>query len=419
MNRTVRFASFFLATFLLPGCALLRFDPMHPLIRSDVIKSEAEEKEILAKAKLTWTDDGRIRVLYVSGTPYERGYQQGKLLRSEIQDNLGYLYRKAVGVFHSEELFAEVYERMRPYMSQDYIDEMRGLAHGSRMPLTQIHYIHVLADMGEWGGKKKLKSVVKSMLSGELATMCSNIAASGSATADRRLYALRILDWGLHKVSRLHQYPLITINIPERGIPSANIGWVGYLGAVSGMNTQGITLGEMGYKDPDNETLDGQPMPFLLRDVMNYANNLSDVRRLIEHSKGTNSYVFVMTDGKNGEAEMYVKDRDRFLVFKPGKDVSDGKEAIRGVPDIAYGGKYNDKLFESLSAAHGNVSPESLMSIVPKVAMKSNFQNVVYDPASLRFWVNNAYSPRVWAVDQPYTHFDFGKGLREYQSERH
>jgi hypothetical protein len=72
----------------LSGCGYLRIDPNHFLIRSDVIQSVEQEKEILAKAKVGWTEDGKVRVLYVSGSPYERGYQHGVLLRKEVQDNL-------------------------------------------------------------------------------------------------------------------------------------------------------------------------------------------------------------------------------------------------------------------------------------------------------------------------------------------
>ena len=68
-----------------------RIDPMHPLIRSDIIESLDQEKLILAKAKLSIASDGRTKIVFVRGTPYERGYQQGALLRDDIADNIGYL----------------------------------------------------------------------------------------------------------------------------------------------------------------------------------------------------------------------------------------------------------------------------------------------------------------------------------------
>lgn len=395
------------------GCGVMRIDPYHALLRSPVIDSIEREQEIVSRGSLGWTDDGRIRVLSVRGTAYERGYQHGKLLRTEVQDNIGFLYDQAVRKFRSEELLAEVYERMRPFMPQEYIDEMHGLAHGARMPLHVIHYVHILPELGEWAGKKQLKKVLKEMLAGDLATTCSNLCAGGTATSDGGFYAVRILDWGMHRISKLHKHPLICINYPDGGIPNANIGWIGFLGAVSGMNAQGITLGEMGYRNPPNERLDGKTMPFMLRDVLNNASSLADVRKIIQESRPTCSYVFLMTDGKTKEGELYVRDPDRFVVFRAGQDVRDTKDYLPGISDTVYGGHYNDRMTAILGENHGALSPEKLMKeIIPKIAMPSNFQNVVYDPSNLRFWVSNAKSRGEWAASQPYTFFDLGKALK-------
>jgi isopenicillin-N N-acyltransferase-like protein len=398
------------------GCGYLRIDPDHYLIRSDVIQSVEQEKAILEKAKLGWTDDGKVRVLYVSGTPYERGYQHGKLLREEVRDNLLTLHKKLLDKFRFEELLDESYERQRPFIPQEYIDEMHGLAHGARLPLRVVHAIHALPEITEWGGKKKLKKVVKDMMEGVYGTSCSNVCATQDATADNKMYTVRILDWGLHKLSKLHEYPLITITVPEagKGVPSANIGWIGFLGAVSGMNAEKITLGEMGYGDPEGETMRGQPMPFVLRDVLTYAKNLSDVRRIIRSKPGTNSFVFLMSDGKTNKSELYVRDRFRFEVHKPGVELKDDKKVFPAIRNVLYGGHYESKMARILAERRGQITPEMLMKdIIPYIAMPSNFQNVVYEPQALQFWFTNAKDPDNSAANQPYTHFDLGKAITE------
>lgn len=417
MNRRnfIKASSFLGATTLLSGCGFLKIDPNHFLIRSDVITSVEQEKEILSRAWTGWTDDKRMRVLITSGTPYERGYQHGKLLRREVVDNLQTLFDQAVSKFRFKELLAESYERQRPFITQEYIDEMHGLAHGSRLPLEVVHAMHALPEISEWGGKRKIKKVVKDQMEGILGTSCSNFAAYVSATQGNTMYTVRVLDWGLHRISKLHEYPLIWINIPDKGIPSANITWVGFLGAVSGMNAQGITLGEMGYGDPEGETMRGKPMPFLLRDVMTYAPDLMHVRKLISESPGTNSFVFLMSDGKTGNAELYVRDRYRFEVHHPGEVLKDEKKTFPAIENVVYGGHYDDRMTEALTTAHGTITPERIMKeIIPKIAMPSNFQNVVYDPAGLKFWVNNAGSQTERAAERPFTYFDFGRVLTEY-----
>lgn len=178
------------------------------------------------------------------------------------------------------------------------------------------------------------------------------------------------------------------------------------------MNAEGITLGEMGYGSPPNERLRGIPMPFLLRDVMTYSRSLADVRRIIKDAPGECSYVFLMSDGKKDEAEMYIKDPDRFIVFKPGQDAHDKNERLPGIDGISYGGRYNEKMTEILSKNRGQLSIDLLKdSIIPEIAMKSNFQNVIYLPRHLRFLVSNALSKDEWAASQPYTLFDLKKAL--------
>jgi isopenicillin-N N-acyltransferase-like protein len=415
-------ASILLITSLTTGCSYLRIDPNHYLFRSDVIESVEQERAIVAKAKLAWTQDGRVRVLYVSGTPYERGYQQGRLLREEVRANLMYLYDKILEKYHFEELLDESFERQRPFIPQEYIDEMHGLAHGSRLPLRVVHAIHALPEITEWGGKRKYKKLIKEMMDGVLlGTSCSNFCAAPSATGDKKMYTVRILDWGLHKLSKLHEYPLITVNVPEdgnKGVPSANIGWVGFLGAVSGMNAEGITLGEMGYGDPDGETMRGRPMPFVLRDVLRYAKNLKDVRKIIKEAPPTNSFVFLMSDGKTGESELYLRDRFRFEVHKPGVLLEDKGNKFPAIKGILYGGHYQDKMTSKLGETQGTLTAEMIMKdVIPFMAMPSNFQNVLYSPSDLTFWFTNAAGPKERAAEQPYTFYDFKAGLKEFEAE--
>lgn len=399
---------------LLSGCGWTRIDPYHVLIRSEKITTLERERAILSHGKLGWTADGKIRVLYLHGKPYYIGYQHGAILREEIQDNFGYLYKEALKKFKSQELFAEAFERMRPHIPEEYMEEMHGLAHGSKMPLHVIHHLHALPELSEWGGKKKLRETVKLMMSGELGTSCSNIGVTAPATVDGGTYAVRALDWGLHRISKLHQYPVIMVVKPCSGVSYANITWAGFIGAISGMNAEGITLGEMGYGDPPNETLSGKPMPFLLRDVLSKAHNLKEVRDIIEKSRGTSSFGFLMSDGKTGQSELYIKDSERFLIFKPGVSIQDGDEKIPGIEKVSYGGHDNELLTELLRENYGKISPELLMqTIIPKIAMKSNFQNVVYDPARLRFWLNFAPNREERAAEQPYTLFDLGQALKE------
>lgn len=355
-----------------------------------------------------------IRVLYVNGTAYERGYQHGILLREQVRDNLLFLYKQIQKHILPATVFLELYKKAEPYIPDTYKEEMRGLADGSEIPLDVIHIVHILPSVTEWGGHKLLRAHLKASSNTEQSfnTSCSNIGAGGLATNNGQFYTVRILDWGIHRISKLHEYPLITIGTGPDTLSYVNIGWVGFLGAISGINEEGITLGEMGYGNPPNETVEGTPMPFLLREVMAKASSLKDVRKIIAKSPGTNSFAYLMSDGKQKKAELYIRDRDRFLVFPQGTEVKDKTDYYPALPQISYGGRYGKRMSQLLHTYSGQLSPKLFMKvIIPQIVMKGNFQNVVYDPANLSFWVNYSRSPGVRAAKEAYTYFDFKSAL--------
>jgi isopenicillin-N N-acyltransferase like protein len=406
-------------TTLLSGCGFWRIDPWSPLIRSSRIRSREDELKILKNAQVSFLDHSNIRVLYLEGDPYEIGYQQGALLTKEIQDNLNYLYSEVKDIYYFEELFAEAYERQLPFIPKEYLAEMHGLAHGSRLSLNLIHAIHALPEMSEWGGKKEIKKTIKDMYYGNLGTSCTNIAALPNATKDNQLLAVRILDWGLHKFSKLHEYPQITVVKPKEGLRYANVGWTGFIGAVSGMNEAGITLGEMGYGDPEGESLDSMPMVFMLREILSKASTLAEARDIIKNSPIGNSYVFVISDGKAKTAKMFIKDKTRFLEFSPGENISEDGKSYKLEQSLVYGGHFDDRLQEDMKNFWGEFSLDNLKeNIIPHQAMNSNFQNIIYAPSELNLWVSNAKNRDEPAHKEPYYSFNLRDALLRFATPK-
>jgi hypothetical protein len=173
----------------------------------------------------------------------------------------------------------------------------------------------------------------------------------------------------------------------------------------------------MGYGDPEGETMRGRPMPFVLRDVLTNAKSLKDVRKIIKEAPPTNSFVFLMSDGKTGDAELYIRDRYRFETFKAGKDLEDKSKIFPAIPGIVYGGHYQEKMTSKLGETRGTMTPEIIMKeVIPYIAMPSNFQNVLYSPNDLSFWFTNAAGPKARAAEQPYTFYDFKAGLKSFEA---
>ncbi|MCB0339793.1 MAG: hypothetical protein KDD53_09315, partial [Bdellovibrionales bacterium] len=193
---------------------------------------------------------------------------------------------------------------------------------------------------------------------------------------------------------------------PENGQQFVNLTWAGFTGSISGMNASGITIGEKVHGDPENETLRGRPMPFLMRDVLQDAESLDQARDIIMHAPPTNSFQFLISDGKTRKAELYIKDPDRFVVFQPGEGFSDRGTSLPGLECMLYAGHFGEKMGVVLNQHASSLNPKLIETeIIPVLAMKSNFQNVIYDPEELALWVSYAQSTSTRAAEAPYVFF--------------
>ncbi len=101
---------------------------------------------------------------------------------------------------------------------------------------------------------------------------CSGFALSGSATKDGTLYHGRILDYGCDW--RLQDHAVLTIAEPEGKIPFVNVTYAGFIGSVTGMNAERVSIGEMGGRGLGHWA--GVPMAFLVRMALEEAD---DARR--------------------------------------------------------------------------------------------------------------------------------------------
>ena len=352
-------------------------------------------------------DDNRITVLYVTGTPYEMGYEHGVLLAAQVRDTIkdvqvgaGKLLpkilrnSKAISTRDKDQIVNEFLDRawkmMARYAPKEDLEEMEGLAAGSGIPLDVIHRMHALPDVGE--------------------TSCSGLVAKGGATQDGHVYQLRILDYGAN--FNLQRRPLITVYQPTTGNGNAyaTIGWIGFVGAVSGVNAKGVALSEMGFGNPPGETLAGTPMPFMLKNVLRYADTAEDGAAIIRATRRTNSYVYFLGDKHNDPVGM-VTSAQRCLAYHANEreELQVDGHAMPQFHDIVYGGHYEEKQEGLVRDMQGKIDVSGIQALAKQIAMKSNLQTVIYDLTADRIWVANR-KENVRASDRPYVEFSLADG---------
>lgn len=400
---------------MMTGCTWVPRNHLPLYQRSVIIENEAMAEQVLSKARLEESNDpevNNIKILHLSGTPYEMGFQHGRLIRDDVKANVHNIIGLAQR-FASEDVMDEVYDLMAPYIPLEDQEEMRGLAHGAGIPLRVIHWLHAIPEVSEYGPKRQFVRNLKG-------TSCSNLAAFDSATVDGEIYQLRVLDW-IRQLGA-QEYPVILVNKPDYGNASATFSYAGFIGCVSGMNDRYMAFGEMGYGNPPGESLEGIPFVFLFRKLMREADNLDDVIRIISEARRTCSYVYVISDAKaedhDRKALLFVSDRDRVEFYPANTALVDERDAVSypAIKDVVYGGAKSEELNAQLMSYHGRISPETLMEIAKPVALRGNVQNVIFKPATLEAWVTNAATDgrdvEGMAVNQKWYYFDFGAALR-------
>jgi len=376
--------------------------------RSGVISDERDARAILERAsvsRVSLPGARPVQLLVLRGTPYAMGFQHGTLLRGDVRD----LYARLLGRVQRQvplEALDEVFDLLSPHIPAEEREEMRGLAHGAGVPLRDVHRIHAIPELSEFGQKKRY--------AGQLAaTSCSNIAAFGRASADGQLYQLRILDW--IRDLGIQRWPVVLVHRPAVGLASASFGYAGFVGAVSGMNAAQLVFGEKSYGNPPGESLDGIPFVFLFRKLMREAATLEQAEAIVRQARRTNAYLYLISAARGGpgqRARLLVTDRQRVAGFAAGSAVFDDRgEGLDSpaIEDVAYGAAKKDLAPQLIRAAHGRISAETLQQIAGSIALSSNLQNVIFRPASYEVWLSNAAEvagEAGKAVNQPWFHFD-------------
>jgi isopenicillin-N N-acyltransferase like protein len=256
--------------------------------------------------------------------------------------------------------------------------------------LDMIHRMHAIPDVGE--------------------TSCSGLVAKGTATRDGHVYQLRILDYGAN--FNLQRRPLITVYRPTTESANAyvTIGWVGFVGAISGVNEKGVALSEMGFGNPPGETLAGTPMPFLLKNVLRYADTAGEGAAIIRAAHRTNSYVYFLGDKRNDPIGMITSAQQCRAWHANERDSLEvAGQSMPQFHDVVYGGHYEEKQAQLVRDLQGKFDVNTIQDLARQIAMKSNLQTVIYDLTADKIWVANR-KDTIRAADRSYVEFSLADG---------
>lgn len=374
--------------------------------------------------------DGQL-VLHLKGTPYELGYQHGKLLADRVKTNLLNIIDNQSEKGKTKEymmykmLRGGMHNQLKPHIPERYMEEMKGLAEGAGLPFDDI-------------------------LAGNLfpeAFHCSGIALMGKATHDESLYHTRILDYMTD--AGLQEHAVVMMVEPDGMNAFMNVGYAGSMGSVTGMNEKQIAIGEMGGGGQGH--WDGMPMNLLIRDALERASTLTEALAIFNDTPRTCEYYYVISDAKIPDARGVYATPKQIHFVKPGEnygqfdvplpppgDSGGNRTLIKGFElvqspvqillkstegkkmgflntppedSVIISGEDRYKTFaERLLEQYGKVDEKVMQEMIKRpVSMKGNLHNAIFHPATLEAWVANAGADGEPACDRQYYRYQLKK----------
>jgi hypothetical protein len=273
-------------------------------------------------------------------------------------------------------LCAQFTERIPP----DYLTEMQALAEATGVPAGKLIGCNLIPEMFH----------------------CSGFALLKDATAERKLYHGRVLDYAVDL--RLQEHAVLIIQEPDGGIPFVNVGYAGFIGSVTGMNLNEVSIGEMGGAGQGKWS--GVPMTFLVRKVLQEAKTLQEALAVFQNNPRTCEYYYVIADAKSDSAVGVRAVPESVEVVKAG----DAHPLLpTPVPNTAImsAGKRYVELVNRIKTDWGRFTqPLAIRLMDAPVAMKHNLHDVLMVPADGIIYVANAAADGSPAWQQKYYRFN-------------
>jgi len=254
---------------------------------------------------------GELPVLHVGGAPEEMGRQYGALVGDNLRRNLDRMVGLFTGLGLPEDLVRLLldkgWERLQPHAPERYLVEMAAIAAGAQdagydVSEADVHRLTTVTNFDLYKREERAVEIlgedaapVLEQLGGAMS--CTFFAVWGSRTVDGKLLAHRNLDW----VSQtgMHENRLLTVYRPEGKHAFVTMGYAGVVGALAGMNDQGIAFSEIGAFSV-REELDGTPWVLIAREVLEEADHLEQGVAIVENAKHTIGYNYLVADGDPG-----------------------------------------------------------------------------------------------------------------------
>lgn len=399
-----------------------------------------------------------IQLLELAGSPYARGWQHGTALADQVRNLRGRLINDIVfgkgptmGAGFLTILYG-ILARMHPNIPRELREEMRGVAAGAQVPYRDIlllncfdDVLHTLIQLNPMLAPLLHHRFVKPVLGwlGAPATplpvtapgfACSSFVLTGEASALGTPIHGRNLDYMVHDdfidpdkiVPReLRQNVVVFVVRPERGRAFASVAWPGFVGLVTALNADGLSLACL-TSTVSRETANGTPLLLLYRLVAQYAGALDEVEWLLRGTRRTIGNNLTAASASANDARLFeftmqqlrttpaVNGRlvatnhfqhPEMVSLQQGYVVPSSENRLKRLREWFGSGSHG--IAEAQEALTDTCPPRGAMEVWDCLENPGTIYSTITDPAGLQLWVRaNDRADREWV------HLDLAEQLR-------
>ena len=377
--------------------------------------------------------------LYVEGEPFERGVVDGKLTRELVQKQEEYFNDQINKLIPSKfylhflKYFVGWFNRkLDKNVRKEYKEEIYGISESAS---DQYSYIgsnyqrilnyHAAHDIGH-------------ALQNLALVGCSSFGTWGEQSADGQLIIGRNFDF--YVGDRFADNKIVAFMKPSDGYKFMMVTWAGFIGVVSGMNEEGLTVTINAAKSKV-PTGSATPVSLVAREILQYASNIREALAIARRRQMFVSESFLVGSSKDHKAVVIEKTPDSLDVYDPhqqeiictnhfqGNALGSSESNIRQMNESASAYRY--QRIAELLRSNGKNTVEKTVSVLRDRGGLGNadigignekaidqligHHSIVFEPDKLLVWVST--SP--WQLGS-YIAYDLKKvfGLRGMKQDK-
>ncbi len=256
--------------------------------------------------------------LYVEGDGFERGVINGKLTRELVvkqEDHFAEQIRRMVPSkfqrSYLKYLIGFFNRNLDNNITQEYREEIYGVS-GSASPDYQYlgsNYQRIL----NYHAAHDIGHAVQNLMQ----VGCTSFGTWGGLSQDSTMIIGRNFDF--YAGDKFAEDKIIAFVKPKTGHKFMTVTWGGFVGAVSGMNDQGLSVTINAAKS-DLPTGSATPVSLVTREILQYAKNINEAIAIAKKRKMFVSESFLVASAADNKAVVIEKTPGELDVYDPQKD---------------------------------------------------------------------------------------------------